>query len=600
MSAKGNPKFSCPSILSHSNSESLGACSKTDSREKLFVSSLKTVNVSVNTEIPMDLSYDLRKGVRDYFHFYEQMDYDDDTSSTMSVDDLTYSTLINDEVVDNGERHAGLKPCDTGLETCDELKPTRHGNELLNNSIQSAIERGDSGIDNLTCLSGDDTKLGTDHTKADVYESSNDMSESKSINENQSESDMDLIEDISSDDEIYSDTDDGEYFSTEESLEETLEIELLSTSSPCTVVSFQNKHSLTDLDPSTALRSSEVPDPWDRWEDVDLVSFCVFDEMPMEIYDQNAVHSGPVGFVSSSVDIVDYVEDILRRHPLLEHLLFAKSPDCDDAVSFCSILTDKLQYCQSDTSDSVRYFSNVSFKAMNAKQRFFDAAFNNEPCNGSTCINSYNANSAPKYQLFDVINSNIQNKNVLNNAEATAVSNIPSKVSSKMFSPTIFLQYEKDEYESYDNDNSYRKVPATNTYGITTNSGKGNVEDVIVKYLINRKDDVIPCSETIVIMTVFCGHILYMIWKSYVNLCAGESEKVVLGNIIMKYYFPEVVNLLKECVECYMTIVISCVMRAQKLKNLISILWLKGHRNVNGRSWFRNSDHARSMIRLTM
>ena len=102
--------------------------------------------------------------------------------------------------------------------------------------------------------------------------------------------------------------------------------------------------------------------------------------MPMEIYDQNAVHSSPVGFVSSSIDIVDYVEDILRRHSSLELSLFAKSPDCDDAASFCSILTDKLQYCQSDTSDSVRYFSNDSFKAMNAKQRFFDAAFNNEPC----------------------------------------------------------------------------------------------------------------------------------------------------------------------------------------------------------------------------
>ena len=49
----------------------------------------------------------------------------------------------------------------------------------------------------------------------------------------------------------------------------------------------------------------------------------------------------------------------------------------------------------------------------------------------------------------------------------------------------------------------------------------------------------------------------------------------MLGNIIMKYYFPEVVNLLKECVESYMTIVISCVMMAQKPKNLISILWLK-------------------------
>ena len=195
---------------------------------------------------------------------------------------------------------------------------------------------------------------------------------------------------------------------------------------------------------------------------------------------------------------------------------------------------------------------------MNAKQRFFDAAFNKEPCNGSTCINSYNANSAPKHQLFDIINFNIQNKNVLNNAEATAVSNIPSKVSRKMFSPTLFLQYEKDEYESYDNDNSYRKVPTPNTYGINTISGKGNVEDVIVKCLIIRKNDVIPYNETIVIMTVFYGHILYMIWKSYVNLYAGESEKVVLGNKIMKYYFPEVVNLLKECVECYMTIVILC------------------------------------------
>ena len=142
-------------------------------------------------------------------------------------------------------------------------------------------------------------------------------------------------------------------------------------SCPCTVESFQDKHSLTDLDPGTALRSSEVPDSWDKWEDVDLVS----------------------------------VEDILRRHSLLELSLFAKSPDSDDAASFCSILTDKLQYCQSDTPDNVRYFSNDSFKAMNAKQRFFDAAFNNEPCNGSTCINSCNAKSAPKHQLFDVINS---------------------------------------------------------------------------------------------------------------------------------------------------------------------------------------------------
>ena len=435
MCAKSNPEFSCPPITFPSNKNSL--MKQSDSREKLFDSSLKTVNVSVNTELSMNFSSNSKKEVNDYFHFYGDGD-DDVFHKVISVDNLAYSTSYNDEDGDNGERHAGLKPCETGLETCDVLKPTRHGNETLE-SIQST-DKGDSGIDNIAYLSGDDTG-GTGHTQ--VYESRENMLDTHSISENQSESDMDLVQDISSDDEIYSDTEDGEYFLTEESLEEILDFGIF-TSSPCTVVSFQDKHSLTDLDPSTALRSSEVPDPWDKWEDVDLGSFCVFDEMPMEIYDQNAVHSSPVDFVSSSIDIVDYVEDILRRHSSLELLLFAKSPDCDDAASFCSILTDKLQYCQSDTSNSVRYFSNDSFKAMNAKQRFFDAAFNNEPCISSKCINSCNANSAPKHQLTDAINSNIQNKNVLNIAEATAVSNKPSKVSRKMFSPTIFLQYEKD------------------------------------------------------------------------------------------------------------------------------------------------------------
>ena len=513
---------------------------QSDSREKLFDSSLKTVDVSVNTELSMNSSFNSKKEVNDYFHFYGDGD-DDVFHKVISVDNLTYSTSYNVEDGDNGERHAGIKPCEIGLETCDVLKPTRHGNEPLGKSVQSAVAKGDSGIDNITYFSGEDIRLGTDHTKADVYESKENMLDSHSISENQSESDMDLVEDISSDDEIYSDTEDGEYFSTEESLEEILDFGSFQ-SSPCTVVSFQDKHSLTDLDPGTALRSSEVPDPWDKWEDVDLASFCVFDEMPLEIYDQNAVHSSPVGFVSSSIDIVDYVKDILRRHSSLELSLFAKSPDCDDAATFCSILTDKLQYCQSDTSDSVIYFSNDSFKAMNAKQRFFDAAFNNEPCIGSKCIKSCNANSTPKHQLTDAINSNIQKKNVLNISEATAVSNIPNKQHKKMFFPTIFLQYEKDKYESYDNDNLYRKVPATNIYGITTISGKGNVEDIMIKCLIIKKDNVIPYSETMVIMTAFYGLILYMIWKSYVNLCAGESEKVVLGNLIMKYYFPEVVS----------------------------------------------------------
>ena len=59
---------------------------------------------------------------------------------------------------------------------------------------------------------------------------------SNSINENQSESDMDLKEDILSNDEVYSDTYDGEYFLTDESLEETLDFGTFK-SSPCTVVS---------------------------------------------------------------------------------------------------------------------------------------------------------------------------------------------------------------------------------------------------------------------------------------------------------------------------------------------------------------------------
>ena len=329
-----------------------------------------------------------KKEVNDYFYFYGDGD-DDVFHKVISVDNLAYLTSYNDEDGDNGERHAGLKPCETGLETCDVLKPTKHGNEPLGECIQSITDKGDSGIDNIAYLSGDNTRLGTDHTKTDVYESKENMLDNHSINENQSESDMGLIEDTSSEDEIYSDTEDGEYFSREESLEEILDFGPF-TSSPCTVVSFQDRHSLTNLDPSAALRSSEVPDPWDKWEDVDLASFCLFDEMPLEISDQNAVHSSPVDFVSSSIDIVDYVEDILRRHSSLELLLFAKSPNCDDAASFCSILTDKL----------------------NAKQRFFNAAFNNEPCISSKCINSCNANRAPKHQLTDAINSNIQNKNV--------------------------------------------------------------------------------------------------------------------------------------------------------------------------------------------
>ena len=202
----------------------------------MFDSSLNTVNVSVNTELPMDFSYGPKGEVFDNLHFCGEMG-DDVVHKMMSVDDLTCSTLFSDEVFDNKEWHTYA-----GLETCDALKPTRHGNEPLAKSIQSATERGDSGIDNIAYLPGDDTG-GTGHTQ--LYESSENMLVSHSINENQSESDMDLKDEIFSDDEIYSNTDDGEYFLTDESLEGILDFGTFKRC-PCTAVTFQEKHSLTD------------------------------------------------------------------------------------------------------------------------------------------------------------------------------------------------------------------------------------------------------------------------------------------------------------------------------------------------------------------
>ena len=164
---------------------------------------------------------------------------DEDFHRMMSVDDLMYSVAFSDEIFDNGEWHTYA-----GLATCNVIKPTVHGKELLG-SIQSATEKGDSGNDSLTYLSGDGTKLGTDHTKADVYESSNDMSVGSSIGENQIQSDSDLEDNLFSlaeDDEIFSDSDDGAYILADESLEGVLDASFKST--PCTAVSSQEKLSL--------------------------------------------------------------------------------------------------------------------------------------------------------------------------------------------------------------------------------------------------------------------------------------------------------------------------------------------------------------------
>ena len=88
MCAKGNPKLS--SVLLHLNDNPF--MEQSDSREKLFDSSLKTVNVSVNTELPMDFSYGPKGEVSDNLHFYGEMD-DDDSHGMMSVDNHTFNFI---------------------------------------------------------------------------------------------------------------------------------------------------------------------------------------------------------------------------------------------------------------------------------------------------------------------------------------------------------------------------------------------------------------------------------------------------------------------------------------------------------------------------
>ena len=94
-----------------------------NSREKLFDSSLNTVNVSVNTELSMNSSFDSKEEDFDVLHFYGEMD-NYEFHKMKSVDDLTHSTLFSDEVFDNGEWHTYA-----GLESCNVMKSTRHGND---------------------------------------------------------------------------------------------------------------------------------------------------------------------------------------------------------------------------------------------------------------------------------------------------------------------------------------------------------------------------------------------------------------------------------------------------------------------------------------
>ena len=111
-------------------------------------------------------------------------------------------------------------------------------------------------------------------------------------------------------------------------------------------------------------------------------------------------------------------------------------------------MTDKLLYCQSDTSDSVRHFSYGSLKAESAKQRFFNAALSNEPCLGKSYIDSCNMAELYRDQVYDTVQYQYQEKR-FNTAKATASSNEP-------IGKRIFPQYVEDRYQDLEINTSYK------------------------------------------------------------------------------------------------------------------------------------------------
>ena len=173
-----------------------------------------------------------------------------------------------------------------------------------------------------------------------------------------------------------------------------------------------------------------------------------------------------------------------------------------------------------------------------------------------------------------------------------------------MFFPTTFLQYVKDEYEE---NSSYRKNPATNMYGTPTTSGTGNVGYMRDRGSVLRNETVIPCSEITAVIIRFCGHVFHMIWRPYLNLYADESVRMKPGYLMVviiyetttqRCYFPQMVNLVEESVECYL--------EGQRIERktdgsetITRIVRMDIEMSVSEVS-FRNSDHTRRMIRLTI
>ena len=118
-------------------------------------------------------------------------------------------------------------------------------------------------------------------------------------------------------------------------------------------------------------------------------------------------------------------------------------------------MTERLQYCQSDTSDSARYFSYDSLKAESAKQRLFNATLNNEPCLSESYIDSCNMAELYRDQLYDAVP--VPSKRKLNTAEATASSNEP-------IGKRVCPQYVEDRYQDLEINTIYKYIPETSIH----------------------------------------------------------------------------------------------------------------------------------------
>ena len=133
-------------------------------------------------------------------------------------------------------------------------------------------------------------------------------------------------------------------------------------------------------------------------------------------------------------------------------------------------------------------FSYDSLKAQSAKQRFFDAALNNEPCSNKTYLDSCNieyCNVADLYrdQLYDAVPIPMKNqkKKIINTAKATASRNVPTK--------KTFPQYMESKYEDLEVHTSYKFDPASSicaTYLWT--ESVGYPKDLVTATAYNTED----------------------------------------------------------------------------------------------------------------